>query len=85
MDPTGLYTTTGAAITLLTGTMPATYQHCARAGGWSDRIPFTALTVGAQLCAYSTLDRYAMLRVKSIPSPGDPRFIFYGRTWEHVG
>jgi len=85
VDATGLYTTTGAAITLVKKAVPATYEHCARATGWADRIPFTALTVGARLCAYSTLDRYAVLQVESVPSPGGPRLIFYGRTWEHAG
>ncbi|HSV65515.1 MAG TPA: toll/interleukin-1 receptor domain-containing protein [Mycobacteriales bacterium] len=85
VDATGLYTTAGAKVAIIETAPPADYARCAHVTGWQTRVPFTALSVGSQMCAYSTQDRYALLRVKSVPSGDDPRFIFYGRTWEHAG
>jgi hypothetical protein len=84
VDASRLYTAAGAGIALLPGTQPASYTRCAAlpASAWTTEIPLGDLAPGAQLCGYSTGDRYAMLQVISVPSANNRRLIFFGRTWQ---
>jgi adenosylhomocysteine nucleosidase len=84
IDENHLYTVESAGLALLSGTVPASYARCAGlpSSSWTRKILLVDLAAGAQLCGYSTDDRYAMLQVISVPSARDRRLAFFGRTWQ---
>lgn len=83
VDPNGVFTNLGAKLTVIPDTPLANRARCAQATGWRDRIEFSELHVGSQLCALSRMDHYASMEVRLLPSSpaSNGRFIFYGITW----
>jgi hypothetical protein len=87
MDRNGIYTVLGAKLSVIEDSPDPTYARCAQIQAWTDRVDFTTLHEGSQLCAQSLGGRYAMLQVRALPGSlgSDGRFVFYGRTWRLPG
>lgn len=81
MDGTGVHTATGAQLAVIADTPLAGRARCAQVTSWRDRVEFSELHVGSQLCGRSRVGRYASLLVQSLPTANDSRFFFYGITW----
>lgn len=83
IDAQGVFTNLGAKLTIIADTPLANRDRCAGATGWRDRIEFSELHVGSQLCALSRVSHYASMEIRLLPgSPGsNGSFIFYGITW----
>ncbi|MDX3658201.1 hypothetical protein PV646_12915 [Streptomyces sp. ID05-26A] len=83
MDGTGVHTAVGAQLAIVADTPLAGRARCAQVTSWRDRVEFTELHAGSQLCGRSRAGRYASLEVRTLPaSPSsDGKFIFYGITW----
>jgi hypothetical protein len=81
MDATGVHTATGAQLAVIADTPLAGRARCAQVTSWRDRVEFSELHAGSQLCGRSRAGRYASLLVQSLPTPSDGRFFFYGITW----
>ncbi|TDV35320.1 helix-turn-helix domain-containing protein [Actinophytocola oryzae] len=83
IDPQGVFTNLGAKLTVIADTPQADRDRCEHAAGWRERVEFSELHVGSQLCALSHVGRYGSMVVRLVPgSPGsDGRFTFYGITW----
>jgi hypothetical protein len=78
-----VFTNLGGKLTIIPDTPQAGRARCAQATGWRDRVSFSELHVGSQLCALSHLDHYASMEVRLLPnSPAsNGKFSFYGITW----
>ncbi|OLF13429.1 prolipoprotein diacylglyceryl transferase [Actinophytocola xanthii] len=78
-----LFTNLGAKIAVIPDTPLANRSRCAQATGWRDRIAFSELHVGSQLCGLSRMERYASIEVRVVPDAqaNGGRLIFYGITW----
>ncbi|WP_412738293.1 hypothetical protein [Krasilnikovia sp. MM14-A1259] len=82
LDAGSLNTTSGAAIAVVP---TADWATCTAVRSWQTRIAYSSLSVATQLCGYSTEGRYARLQVRSAPTSGDQRLVFYGYVWELTG
>jgi hypothetical protein len=83
IDGTRLYTNGAAGIALLSSREPGSYTRCAELpdSAWRTAIDLAELSAGAQLCGYSTDNKYAMLQILAVPSANNPEFVLFGRTW----
>jgi hypothetical protein len=90
-EPGALTTNLGAQLTVVARSPDADtdpdawYGGCRKLGPWQINIPYSSLKVGDQLCALSYTGRYAVMKIRSVPSVSDPRLIFYGRVWNPAG
>jgi hypothetical protein len=81
MDAKGVFTALSAKLAVIVDTPLANRDRCANVTTWRDRVDFSELHVGSQLCGRSREGRYASLEVRVLPSSSDGRFFFYGITW----
>ncbi|MDI1462853.1 hypothetical protein QEZ54_17905 [Catellatospora sp. KI3] len=83
IDAQGVTTALGAKLAIMPDTPLPNEARCSRVTAWQDRVEFSSLHVGSQLCGRSRDGRFASLDVRLLPNPasGDGRFIFYGITW----
>ncbi|MFD9703196.1 hypothetical protein [Lentzea sp. NPDC059081] len=83
MDDTGLQTALGAKLAVIEDAPAADRDRCSQVTAWRDRVEFSELHEGSQLCGRSRVGRYASLKVQTVPASqsSNGRFIFYGITW----
>ncbi|GLZ39008.1 hypothetical protein [Actinokineospora sp. NBRC 105648] len=81
IDLKGTYTADAAKLAIIADRPLANRDRCVGVSGWRDRVEFSELHVGSQLCARSSEGIYASMEIRALPATELDSFVFYGLSW----